>query len=288
MKPPAFAYHRPRSLAEALSTLADVDGDGKVLAGGQSLVPLLNMRLAAPGHLVDINGLGAELGSIEADEAGARVGALVRHAETERAQAVPSLVREATRHVAHPTIRNRGTTVGSIAHADPASELPAVLLLLGGSVTAASTTGERTIAAADLFVGPLETSLRSGELVTSALFPALPARSGSAWVEVSRRSGDYALAGLGLVVTLTPQREIERAVAAFISVGPTPVMVDLTPAVGGQPAADADWAAAGDLARAQMDPDADIHATADYRRHLVGVLTARAGAVAARRAEEVA
>ena len=226
MKPPAFTYHRPTSVAEALATLADLGADGKVLAGGQSLVPLLNMRLAAPAHLVDINRLGGELGSIEAGPDGVVVGALARHADSERsdaAAAVFPLLREATRHVAHPTIRNRGTTVGSLAHADPASELPGVLTLCGGTVRVRSATGTRVVAAADFFVGPLESALRPGELAVSATFPAFPPGTGTAWAEVSRRAGDYALCGLGIAVTLAADLSVEAARAAYISVGLTPV-----------------------------------------------------------------
>jgi aerobic carbon-monoxide dehydrogenase medium subunit len=280
MKPPAFVYHRPTSVAQAQRMLRDAGADGKVLAGGQSLVPLLNMRLAAPKELIDINRLGDELGDLVVDDAAVRVGALVRHARTERDEAAYGalpLLRQATRCVAHPTIRNRGTTVGSIVHADPAAELPAVLLLCDGRVELAD---GGVVPAGDLFVGPLETSLPAGALAVAAVFPRLPMRTGTAWVEVSRRAGDYALCGVGLTVTLDDDLRVSAARAAYISVGPTPMLVDLTDAVGGQPYDRADWAAAGALALAALDPEEDIHATADYRRHLVSVLTARAGSSA--------
>src|SRR5256885_16847135 len=147
MKPPAFRYHRPATVGDALAVLAEVGADGKVLAGGQSLVPVLNMRLAAPGHLVDINRL-TELAYVRCEPGAVRVGALARHAAVERdaaAHAVLPLLRQATRHVAHPAIRNRGTTVGSLVHADPAAELPAVLALLSGSVLLASAAGTRSV-----------------------------------------------------------------------------------------------------------------------------------------------
>jgi carbon-monoxide dehydrogenase medium subunit len=244
------------------------------------------MRLAAPAALVDINRL-TELAYVDTDEATVRVGALARHAQTERdpdAFAALGLLREATRSVAHPTIRNRGTTVGSIVHADPAAELPAVLLLCDGSVTLQARSGTRTVAAADFFLGPLEADLRTGELATSATFTVPPPRTGTAWLELSRRHGDYALCGMGVSVTLDESLRVDRARAAYISVGPTPVLVDLTDAVGGQPHDGADWAAAGALAISRVEPDDDIHATAAYRAHLAGVLTERAGRVAARRA----
>lgn len=284
MKPAAFEYHRPGTVAEALAVLAEVGHDGKVLAGGQSLVPLLNMRLAAPAHLVDVNWL-AELDEVACDPGGVRVGAIARHARVEHdpgaAEAVP-LLRQAIGDIAHTTVRNRGTVVGSLVHADPAAELPAVLVLLGGSVELASAgNGSRRVAAADFFVGPLESALRPGELATAAVFPRPSAGSGSAWLELARRQGDYAVCGAGVLVRLDQGLRVASARAALISVGPVPVPVDLTDALGGQPHDAADWAAAGRLAAAAVDPDDDIHATAAYRRHLAGVLTARAARAAA-------
>lgn len=278
MKPPAFAYHRPESVDEALALLAEFGSDGKVLAGGQSLVPVLNMRLAAPANLVDINRLAA-LSYVRSAADGVRVGALARHADVERdapAYATVPLLRRATEYVAHPAIRNRGTTVGSLAHADPAAELPGVLALLGGTVTLAAASGGRRVAAADFFVGPLESAVRPDELAVEAWFPAPAPFSGTAWLEVSRRHGDYALCGVGVLVTLDAQRRIAAAKAVCIAVGPTPVTVELTEAVAGQPADAADWSDAVALATAAVEPDDDIHATAAYRRHLVGVLVGRA------------
>jgi carbon-monoxide dehydrogenase medium subunit len=282
VKPPAFVYHRPATVEHTLALLGELGSDGKVLAGGQSLVPVLNMRLAAPGHLVDINRLAA-LSYVRCDAGAVRVGALARHATVERdaeAYAALPLLRQATVHVAHPAIRNRGTTVGSLAHADPAAELPAVLTLVEGTVSVASASGTREIPAAELFVGPLESAVRPGELAVEATFPLPPARTGSAWLELSRRRGDYAVCGAGLLVTLDGDGRIARARAAYVSVGPTPTPVELTDAVVGQLWDTADWAAAAALAVARVHPDDDIHATAAYRRHLVGVLTARAGRAA--------
>jgi carbon-monoxide dehydrogenase medium subunit len=290
MKPPSFAYHRPGTVAEAVAALAGAGEGGKVLAGGQSLVPILNMRLASPSTLVDINGLADELAGIEVADGQVRVGALTRHAQTERsptAYAAVPLLRQATRQVAHATIRNRGTTVGSIVHADPAAELPAVLLLCDGAMELVSTAGRRTVAAADFFLGPLESALRPGELALAASFTIPPPGTGTAWLEVSRRAGDYALCGLGLAVTLAADGTVTRARASYISVGPTPVLIDLTEVVGGQPHGEADWAAAGAYARERLDPDDDIHASAAYRGQLVEVLTRRAGAIAAVNAWEL-
>jgi carbon-monoxide dehydrogenase medium subunit len=284
MKPPVFEYHRPGTVAEALAVLAEVGHDGKVLAGGQSLVPLLNMRLAAPRHLVDVNWL-AELDEVGCGPDAVRVGALARHARVEHdrdATAAVPLLGQAIGDIAHATVRNRGTVVGSLVHADPAAELPAVLVLLGGTMELASAGGgSRRVAAADFFLGPLESALRPGELATAAVFPRPPAGSGSAWTEVARRHGDYALCGVGVLVVLDQGLRVGSARAACISVGPVPVQVDLTDALGGQPHDGADWAAAGRLAAAAVDPEDDIHATAAYRRHLAGVLTARAARAAA-------
>jgi carbon-monoxide dehydrogenase medium subunit len=285
MKPPVFTYHRPETVAEALAVLAEVGHDGKVLAGGQSLVPLLNMRLAAPAHLVDVNRL-AELDEVAREPDGVRVGALARHARVEHDQAATDavpLLGQAVADIAHTAIRNRGTVVGSLVHADPAAELPAVLALLGGwmELAGAGDGGPRRVAAADFFLGPLTSAVRPGELATAARFPVPPAGSGSAWVEVARRQGDYAVCGVGVLVTLDQGLRVGSARAALISVGPVPAPVDLTDALGGRPHDAADWAAAGRLAAAAVDPEDDIHASAAYRRHLAGVLTARAARAAA-------
>ncbi|PZF81431.1 FAD binding domain-containing protein [Jiangella anatolica] len=286
MKPAGFAYHRPATVDDAVAVLAEVSPAGKVLAGGQSLVPLLNMRLAAPEHLVDINRL-TELAYVRVDGDEVTVGALARHADVEHddaAYAVLPLLRDTLEHVAHPTIRNRGTTVGSIAHADPAGELTAVLTLLGGTATLRSMRGERTVAAADFFTGPLTTCADADELVTSVTFPVPEGRTGAVWTEVARRHGDYAVCGTGVVVTLDDDLRVAGARSAYVSMGPEPAVLDLTDAVAGAMYDDADWAAAGRLAAGRLEPDDDIHATAAYRSHLAEVLTARAAGDAARRA----
>lgn len=277
MKPSPFTYHRPASVTEALEVLAALGERGKVLAGGQSLVPLMSMRLAAPAHLVDINHLPG-LDAIEVTREAVRIGALARHARVERddaAFAAVPLLRQALQQVAHPTIRNRGTTVGSLVHADPAAEMPAVLALLDGTVEVASAAGTRRIAAGEFFVGPMESSLRTDELAVAATFRRPPARSGSAFVELARRHGDYAMCGVGAVVGTDPEGALTSARAALISVGDGPVLVDMTPAITGSGGGfDADGVRA--LLDACIDPETDIHATAEYRRHLAHVLTVRA------------
>lgn len=268
MKPAPFSYLRPRTAEEALEALAAGAG-AKVLAGGQSLVPLLSMRLAAPGMLVDINALPG-LDDITTTDNGVRVGALARHARVladEGARRVQPLVAKALRHVAHATIRNRGTTVGSIVHADAAAEMPAVLRLLDGSVEVASVTGRRTIPAAALFLGPLESSLRHDEIALAATFPGLRAGEGVAFDEVARRHGDYAMCGVAALVRVEDGRVV-GARASYLSVEDVPTVVDLTPAAD-------DPEAAGELALTQLEPMADLHASAAYRAQLVRVLTAR-------------
>jgi CO/xanthine dehydrogenase FAD-binding subunit len=276
VKPPPFEYHAPRDLGTTLQTLAEVRG--KVLAGGQSLIPMLNMRLAAPEHLVDINRV-AGLGDVERAEAGVRVGALARHSDVERAGAHPLLTR-ALKLVAHPVIRNRGTVVGSLVHADPAAELPAVLAVLGGSVRVARWDGNaqvvRDVLAEDFFMGPMESAVQPGELAISAYFPALGWQTGSAFEEVARRHGDYALAGVCAVVTLDEEAYVTGAKVACIGVGPVPVVVDVGEASGGRPVHELDWRDVARLVQDEVEPEDDIHATASYRRHLVGVLAERA------------
>jgi carbon-monoxide dehydrogenase medium subunit len=285
VKPAPFGYSRPSSVDEALDILAEHGAHAKVLAGGQSLLPLLSMRLAAPGHLVDINRL-ASLSYVQCDADGVRVGALTRHAELERdeqASRTQPLLRQALRLVAHPTIRNRGTTVGSIVHADPAGEMTAVLALLGGSVRVAEAGATRDVAAADFFLGPLESDVQAGQLALEAFFPALPERAGTAFVEVSRRQGDYALCGVAAIVQLDDAGLIESARLAFIAMSSTPLVLDLSDLARGA-APDDSLPAVREAVLAAVEPEADIHATAAYRRQLAGVLAVRALRQAAARA----
>lgn len=274
MKPAPFAYVRPQGLQLALEALA-ADPGAKVLAGGQSLVPLLSMRLAAPSTLVDINGV-PDLDHVRVDENGVHVGALARHADVlsdPDVRRVQPLVTLALSDVAHATIRNRGTTVGSIVHADAAAEMPMVLRLLDGSVTVASTGGTRTVPAAELYVGPLESTLRHDEIALEATFPALMAGEGVAFEEVARRHGDYAVVGVGAVVRVEGG-QVVSARAGFLSVCDVPTVVELTDALGGVVSTSSTDAAA-ELALAGLDPADDIHATAAYRAQLVRVLTGR-------------
>ena len=286
MKPSSFAYHAPTTVSEAVATLGELGDDGKVLAGGQSLVPMMNMRLAAPVALVDLSHVDA-LDRIEVSATHVRFEARVTHEALRRhagASAAAPLLRQALDWVAHPVIRNRGTSLGSIVHADPAAELPAVLALLGGHVELQSTDGDRTVEGDRYVVGPLESDTRPGELAVAAVIPVTPPRTGTEFTELARRHGDYALAGVAVLVGLDDDQRVAQARASFIAVGGTPVAVDLTAALRGQ-AHDAlrcDDALA--QARDAIDPLDDIHATAHYRRHIAGILLGRALATAARRA----
>jgi CO/xanthine dehydrogenase FAD-binding subunit len=275
VKPAPFEYVRPADLDEALQALTD--GDAKVLAGGQSLVPIMSMRLACPTRIVDINAL-PHLDDISVESARVRIGALVRHRALERndaAFAANPLLRRALSHVAHPTIRNRGTTVGSLVHADPAAEMPAVLALLNGSVDALSVRGSRTIAAADFFAGPMESAMSTDELAVSASFPNPSPSAGTAWVEIARRHGDYAIVGVGALVQMQDS-VVDSAKVALIGVDVTPVILSLDEALPGAGGRSNDWADAVDYIRSSIQPDGDIHATAEFRHHLACVLACRA------------
>ena len=289
MKPAPFDYFIPATLDEALALLAEHGADAKPLAGGQSLIPAMNFRLARPAVLVDLNRI-SELAYVRA-ESGVAIGAMTRQRVVERsdvvARAAP-LLAEALPSIAHPQIRNRGTVGGSIAHADPSAELPAVMLALEARFQARSATGERSIPAADFFQGMLETALAPGELLVEIALPPLPARTGTAFLEVARRHGDYALVGVAAIVTLDARGRCQEARFGLLSVGDGPVLAtEAANLLAGQtPSADLLRAAGDAAATHDIDPPSDIHASAAYRRQLVAVLTRRALARAFERAEK--
>ena len=289
MKPAPFDYFTPATLDEALALLAEHGADAKPLAGGQSLIPAMNFRLARPAVLVDLNRI-SELAYVRA-ESGVAIGAMTRQRVVERsdvvARAAP-LLAEALPSIAHPQIRNRGTVGGSIAHADPSAELPAVMLALEARFQARSATGERSIPAADFFQGMLETALAPGELLVEIALPPLPARTGTAFLEVARRHGDYALVGVAAIVTLDARGRCQEARFGLLSVGDWPVLAtEAANLLAGQtPSADLLRAAGDAAATHDIDPPSDIHASAAYRRQLVAVLTRRALARAFERAEK--
>ena len=278
MKASAFEYVRVSSVDEAVAQLAELGDEAKVLAGGQSLVPLLNLRLANPAYLVDINPIG-ELNFIT-NGSGVRVGAVARHRDVERSELVarvnPLLV-AALKRVGHAAIRNRGTIGGSVAHADPAAELPVLLVALDGEIEARSSRGARTIVAADFFDGFLTTTLQPDELLTEVTFPALPAGSGWSIQEFSRRSGDFGVVTVAVTLAAASNGAISEARVAFGGVAGTAVRApSAEAALAGQTPSPELWKAAGREAAAVLDPPADLHSTPEHRRHLAAVLTERA------------
>ena len=278
MKPPKFDYHAPASVDEAVALLQRYGGDAKVLAGGQSLMPMLNFRLARPAALVDVNRIAA-LAYIREDDGTVAFGAMTRQRTIEFSPVVATrlpLLREATRWVGHLPIRSRGTIGGSIAHADPSAEYPAVLTALGGEVVVQGPRGRRTVQAGDLFETYLTTTLAADELLVEVRLPAMPTGAGYAFEEFARRHGDFALIGIAAMIV----RAGDRCTAARLATaGAGPVPVRLRPAEEilerdglGDAAIDAAAARAAEL----VEPDSDVHASADYRRHLTRVLTGRA------------
>ncbi len=278
MKPAPFRYVAPRSVDEAVAVLAEHGDEAKILAGGQSLVPLLAMRLARPAVIVDINGI-RSLAYIRRKEERLHVGALTRQRAVERsplARRWAPLLWEAIRFVGHPQIRTRGTIGGSIAHADPSAELPAVAAALDGEVVVRRPEGERTVAASDFFTGYLTTALGPADLLTEVRFtlPAPPA--GAAFLEVARRHGDFAIVGAAAVLRRS-DGGVADARLVFVGVGPGPVRaVDAERSLQGSPGSTKGFAEAARLAAERLDPDDDIHASAAYRREVAAVMARRA------------
>ena len=269
MKPPPFLYEAPRSLPEAVAALAEHGEDAKVLAGGQSLIPLLSMRLARPTALVDLNDV-SELASIELNGA-TTIGSMTRHRTVERSADVARLVpllAAAVPHIGHAAIRTRGTIGGSLAHADPAAELPAVALALDATFHAVSVRGSREIAAADFFDGYFTTALEPDEVLTSVRFPNAEPGTGVSLQEMARRHGDFAM--VAAAASVSPSGDVR---IALINVSDRPVRATEAEAAMRSGASIDDVAA---LAVRDLDPPSDLHATAAYRRKVAGVLVRRA------------
>jgi CO/xanthine dehydrogenase FAD-binding subunit len=278
MKPPRFDYHAPRSIDEAVSLLARYGGDAKVLAGGQSLMPMLNFRLTRPAALVDVNRIPA-LAYVREENGTLALGAMTRQRTIEFSPVVAArlpLLTEATRWVGHLPIRSRGTIGGSLAHADPSAEYPAVLAALDGEVVAQGPRGRRTLKAAELFETYLTTRLAPEELLVEVRLPAMPAGAGYAFEEFARRHGDFAIVGIAAMVVREGAR-CRTARLASAGAGPVPVRLRAAEEIlereglGG-----AALQAAAARASELVEPDSDVHASAEYRRHLAGVLTLRA------------
>ena len=280
MKPAKFDYYDPRSLEEALMLLDTHQDDGKLLAGGQSLMPLLNMRLARPKIVIDINRI-KELNYVRASDGGIAVGALARQRalQTEKliAERVP-ILQEAAYYIAHPQIRSRGTICGSIAHADPAAELPALALALDAQMTLSSAKAARTVGAESFFQSFFTTALEVNEILTEVRFPTPPKDSAWSVLEISRRHGDFAIAGIIAGLALEPVRQVIRwARLVYFGVGPTPIRVTAAEeALIGQAALEPAFEAAAQSAMQGIDPSNDIHASEAYRRAVAAALTKRA------------
>jgi CO/xanthine dehydrogenase FAD-binding subunit len=279
LKPSKFTYHAPQTIDEAISLLSQNDGSARVLAGGQSLIPIMNFRLAAPAALVDLGKI-ANLAYIREDGGRIRIGAMTRQRSIEFSPLIREklpLLHEAIGWVGHLPTRSRGTVGGSIAHADPSTEIPMVLQALEGEVSARGSNGERTIKAEDLFVGQLTTALESNEILTEIRFPVMPADAGYAFEEFARRHGDFAIVAIAAAV------RIEGGACPWVRLaaagtGPTPLKLRAAAAIlvkKGLNAAAIDEAseAAGEEL---VEPTSDNNGSADFRRHLAKVLTGRA------------
>jgi carbon-monoxide dehydrogenase medium subunit len=289
MKPPPFKYFAPDTVEEALAHLAEYGYEAKALAGGQSLIPTMNFRLAQPGVLVDLNNI-PELAYIRpGSEGGVAVGAMTRQRQVERSDLIADrvpLVHETMPYIAHPQIRNRGTFGGSIAHADPASELPALALALDALFKVRNQSSERWVRASEFFIDLFATALEPDDLLIEVSLPEMAPQTGYAFEEVSRRHGDYALVGLAATITVNLSGQCQRARLVFFSVGTGPVEAFQAQAdLDGEDLSQAAIQAAADIAAStDLDPPSDIHASTAYRRHLARVLAQRVLTRAAARA----
>jgi CO/xanthine dehydrogenase FAD-binding subunit len=279
MKPAPFIYIAATSLEHALSLKAEHGDDAKFLAGGQSLIPTMNFRLAQPAILIDINGI-EDLAGIHPSGGTTRVGALTRYRALERDETftqVFPLVGEALPHIAHPQIRNRGTLGGNLSHADPASELPAIAVALRARFRVQGVKHERWIDAAEFFVGALTTDLQPHEMLVEVELPSPKPRTGACFMEIARRRGDFAIVGVAAMITLGQDNKCTDVRLAFCGVGETPI--DASSAVDGLIGQTLGEEAIRDVVASvqkMIEPGGNVHATADYQRHIAGVLTERA------------
>lgn len=288
MKPAPFAYHAPRSLEQALDLKMQHGDEAKILAGGQSLVPAMNFRVVQPSLLIDLNKV-SELGYIHEDGASFRIGAMTRERQLELdpaiARQVP-LLHEAAPHIAHPQIRNRGTIGGSIVNADPAAELPVLMLALDARLKARRSSGERWVEAKDFFAGMFTTALEPDEILVEIEIPFMPARTGWSFLEVAPRAGDYALMGIAALVTLDQEGNCTKAKLVYLNAGDGPVEAkEAAQMLQGHPiGAELIQSAARVASEQEVNPFGNIHASPEYQRHLANVLTRKALNIAAERA----
>jgi len=291
MKPPPFEYYAPTTVEETLTHLANHGYDAKPLAGGQSLIPMMNFRLAQPSVLVDLNNI-TDLSYIRPDgNGGVFIGAMTRHKKVGSdpliAKQIP-LVHEAIPNIGTPQVRTRGTFGGSLSHADPSAELVTVSVTLNGRFRVRSQKNERWIPAGEFFIGSFTSALEPEELLVEINLPCLPERSGWSLMEVARRHNDFALVGVAATVTLDKKGNCESASIVFLSVGDRPMQAHQAVGLlkGQKPTAELILAAAEKASSVDIDPGSDIHATAEFRRHLANVLTRRALDEAFNRARE--
>jgi carbon-monoxide dehydrogenase medium subunit len=280
MKPPKFDYFAPDSIESALTLIAEHGDDARYLAGGQSLVPMMNFRVAAPSALIDLNGI-ATLRGIRVDEnSRLHIGAMTRTREIEMDSTIATanpLLHAAAPHIAHIQIRNRGTIGGSLAHADPAAEMPGIVLACNAEINSIGPAGPRSIAAVDFFEGIYSTALQDGEMITEIVFPPWPAARCWAFQEISRREGDFAMIGIAAWFDLNETGEISAASLTAIGAGDTPLRLPAAEEIlSGQPPGDVLFAEAAQAAVNEFDPGSDLHASDEYRQEVGGVLVERA------------
>ena len=288
MIPAAFEYHAPASIGEATALLVRLGEDAKILSGGQSLIPMMKLRLASPRHVVDINGIPGLAGIREADGF-LRIGALTRESELEESDLVRTrcpLLRDTSRVIADPLVRNLATLGGNLAHGDPANDHPAAMLALGAEIVAVGPKGERRIPIGSFFTGPFTTALTSDEILVEIRVPLPPARSGGAYLKLERKVGDFATAAVAAQVTLGAGGTCDRVGIGLTNVGLTPIKAgEAEAALTGKRPDDATIKRAGELAAAAAQPSEDLRGSVAYKKDLVRVLTARALRQALERAE---
>ena len=279
MKPAPFKYIAATTLEQTLALKAEYGDDAKFLAGGQSLIPAMNFRLARPAVLIDINGLDACSGIAPQENGGSRIGALTRYRTLQNDHSLGAtfpLFAEALPHIAHPQIRNRGTIGGNLSHADPASELPALVVAMEAVIKVRAADRERRIAAADFFLGLLTTDLQPDEMLVEIELPAPKPRTGTCFSEVARRRGDFALAGAAAAITVDHEGRCTHARLTLCGVGETPVDAsDATAILVGHPVDDERLDHVAETVRGMIEPAGNVHATPDYQRHVAGILTQR-------------
>ena len=289
MKPAPFRYIAARTLEQALALKAEYGEEARFLAGGQSLVPTMNFRLTQPAVLIDINPLTQLAGIQKSGPESLHIGALTRYRDLERDPATARdlpLVAEALPHIAHPQIRNRGTIGGNLAHADPASEMPAIVVALAARLRAQSTRGERWIAASEFFTGALVTALAADEMLVEVELPVAKPRSGACFMEVARRRGDFALIGVACTVRIDDDGRCAEARIGLCNAGDKPILAgDAGQSLAGRPISTAQIDQAAELVQRAIDPGGSIHASKEFQRHLAGVLTKRALIEANKRAQ---